>query len=84
MESCLFDTNNCWIISYPITNSLKSTSIIPEAKKISFFIDKDSYLLLKQESYNNNNKSIDSMVFKNIQTNINIPDDFFSIGKTSE
>lgn len=57
---------------------------IPIPAKTVMLVDKESLLLMKLESMGINNKTISSISFKNIETNIEISDDFFQLPEPTE
>lgn len=54
-------------------------SAIPLPAQTVLFFDKQSYLMVKQESLDSNNKVLQSMVYQNMQTNIEISDQIFKL-----
>lgn len=55
------------------------SNAIPIPAKIVIFLDKQTFLMSKQESLDGSDKVIQSMTFNNMQPNIEIPDQMFQL-----
>ena len=53
--------------------------VIPIPAKTVIYLDKQSYLMMKQSSISSNDKVIQSMTYKNFQANPDIPDSLFHL-----
>jgi outer membrane lipoprotein-sorting protein len=54
-------------------------SAIPIPAKTLIYLDKESFLIRKQESLDGNNKAIQSMTYNNIERDLELPDSLFNL-----